>query len=324
MRLIGHLDNENDAKRLTHFLKTKGMETHCDGFFDPNTGHMSYSIWVYEEDKIDDAQKEFAQFLQQPTHSVYDTPMQEAVTMKDEIAAPRMAATPFTVFIIGLCALVFFLNWMQETGGEITPIQETLLFDFPQGVTPLWRGAYDWVLLKMTGGSTSLAEGPMFTRILEGEVWRLFSPAILHTETLHILFNMIWVWILCRSIEQKIGFFRLLLMILVVGIGSNIAQYLMSGPFFLGFSGVVMGFAGFIWMRERIAPWEGYPLHRSTILFLLLFVGGMFLVQAVSFGLQMFTSIGFSPNIANTAHIAGAVIGAVLGRFSFFGERVIR
>lgn len=374
MRLIGHLDNENDARRLTHFLKIKGIETNCDGFFDVNTGHMSYHIWVYEEDRILEAQKEFAQFIQQPTHATYDIPITEQISpdaeavINEEIALPRTKATPFTTFIIALCSLVFLLNVMEEypimreglpeTTFFMTPIQATLLFDLPPAFekleeiiqkhqiapdqkveslspeilaevkqlesTPVWRGAYDWVLLKIQGKDTSLAEGPMFYRILQGDVWRLFSPAILHGELLHILFNMIWVWVLCRSIEQKIGFFRLLVLTLVVGIGSNVAQYLMSGPFFIGYSGVVMGLAGFIWMREKMAPWEGYPLQRSTILFLLVFVGGMFLVQATSFVLQIFTSVKFSPNIANTAHISGALIGAFLGRFSLFAERVNR
>jgi GlpG protein len=342
MRLIGHLDNENDARRLTHFLKTKGIETNCDGAFDGMTGHMSYSIWVYDEDKWDDAQKEFAQFARKPTDASYDMPTIEPVSsegasaIREEKTVSRDIAVPFTLFIIALCSLVFFLNWMQEAGTpersmEITPIQEALFFDFPQGIdvenlesTPFWKGAYEWILLKMKGEPTVLVEGPMFTRILQGEVWRAFSPAILHTEVLHILFNMIWVWVLCRPIEQKIGIFRLIFLTLIVAIGSNVAQYLMSGPFFLGYSGVVMGLAGFTWMRERIAPWEGYPLHRSTVLFLLLFVGGMFLLQAASFGLEIFTNIGFSPRIANTAHIVGALIGAFLARFSLFAERVIR
>lgn len=374
MRLIGHLDNEKDARRLSHYLKSKGIETNCDGFFDANTGHMTYHIWVYEEDRIVEAQKEFAQFIQQPAHPLYDTPITEqippddAVVMNEEIVLPRTKATPFTTFIIALCSLIFFLNVMEEypiiqqqlpeRTVLMTPIQAALLFDLPPAFerleqilekhkigpeskienispeilaeikelesTPVWRGIYDLVLLKVQGKDTSLAEGPMFYRIMQGDVWRLFSPAVLHAELLHILFNMIWVWVLCRSIEQKIGFFRLLIFTLVVGIGSNVAQYLMSGPFFIGYSGVVMGLAGFTWMREKIAPWEGYPLQRSTILFLLLFVGGMFLVQTTSFVLQIFTSVEFSPNIANTAHISGALIGALLGRFSFFAEQVNR
>ena len=75
-------------------------------------------------------------------------------------------------------------------------------------------------------------------------------------------------------------------------------------------------------MREREAPWEGYPLNRATILFLLFFIGAIFVLQVVAFLIQIFSSYNFAPNIANTAHIAGAVIGAILAKSRFFAQRV--
>lgn len=374
MRLIGTLLNENDMRRLSLFLKRKGIETNCDISFDANTGHMSYQIWVHDEDRIAEAQMDFTRFSEEPFHAAFDMPITEepapddASVISEEKVLPRRLSAPFTMFVIALCSLIFFLNLFEEypllreglseKTFIMTPIQAALLFDLPPAIEkmeeiiqkhqipadqkvealspelrleidklnslPLWRGMYDWLLLKINGKDTSLAEGRLFYSISQGEIWRLFTPAILHTDLLHILFNMIWVWILCRPIEQRIGVLRLIALTLFVGIGSNVAQYLMSGPFFIGYSGVVMGLAGFTWMREKIAPWEGYPMTSSTFIFLLLFIGGMFLIQAVSFGLQIFTNIAFSPNIANTAHIAGAVIGAVFARIPFFSERVVR
>jgi len=248
---------------------------------------------------------------------------------------------------------------MREEGLQnvflMTPVQAALLYDLPPAIEaveeiieqhpivpgqkvenlapevqarlqeienmPFWRGIYDWIILKAAGKDTSSAEGPLFSKIRQGEVWRLFSPCVLHVEFLHILFNMIWLWVLGRPIEQRIGFAKTGMLTLVAGIISNTIQYLVSGPFFIGYSGIVMALAGFIWMRERIAPWEGYPLNRTTILFLILFVGSMFALTFASFFLQLFTSVAFAPNIANTAHIVGALIGAFLGRLSFFAQR---
>jgi GlpG protein len=96
----------------------------------------------------------------------------------------------------------------------------------------------------------------------------------------------------------------------------------MSGPYFLGFSGIVVGMAGFIWVRQKIAPWEGYPLQRNTALFLLLFVLAMFGLEVVTFILQMMSVIKIAPNIANTAHIVGGLAGMLLGKLSFFGRRM--
>jgi GlpG protein len=374
MRLIGTLQNENDARRLAGYLKRQGIENNCDVSFDAQSGHMSYQVWVHDEDRMDEAQAAFEKFVESPSNAAFDSPITERLKEseeepgEEEVVQERRIRTPFTTFIMTLCTVIFFLNFIEEypmlrggagqSGFLITPIQSLLLFDVPPVVekleqliekhqippdqkaenlspeikaeieeldrTPFWRGIYDWFLLKVKGGDTAIAEGPLFEKIRQGEVWRLFSPAVLHRDLLHILFNMIWVWVLSRPIEQRIGAFRLILLSLVAGIGSNVAQYLMSGPFFIGYSGVVVGLAGFTWMRERVAPWEGYPLNRATILFLLLFIGGMFLLQFSSFVLQLFTSISFDPNIANTAHIAGGVIGAALGRLSFFSMRAGR
>lgn len=351
MRLIGHLDNENDAQRITTFLKRKGIETRCDGSFDANTGHMSYQIWGCDEDRLEEAKREFDKFVQEPTQAAYDTPITEQMAPGDESVmreeeVVKNSSSPFTVFIIALCTLIFLLNYAQEKqirnekglsedAQVITPIQTILFFDAPPQIEelvrngsletlPIWGGVYHWVVAKIKGEDTSFLTGPLFIKIREGEVWRLFSPAILHVAFLHILFNMIWVWVLSRPIEQKIGIFRFFVLSLIIGIGSNVSQYLMSGPFFIGYSGVVMGLAGFIWMREKVAPWEGYPLPRSTILFLLVYIGGILLIQIASFFLQIFTNIAFSPAIANTAHISGALIGACLGKLSFFSQKVTR
>ena len=99
---------------------------------------------------------------------------------------------------------------------------------------------------------------------------------------------------------------------------SNVLQYFMSGPYFLGYSGIVVGMAGFIWMRQRQAPWEGYPLQRMTLMFILLFVVAMFALEFVAFLLQLAHVISFAPNIANTAHVVGGLAGALLGKLKFF------
>lgn len=372
--MIGVLDNENSARRLTGYLKRKGIENSCDVSFDATTGHMSYQIWIYEEDQIPSATAAFEEFQTSPSNAEYDVPIteqvdeptDEIVTEEPPISIVSHRPRPyFTHFMLLLCSLVFFLNSIEEIplfeegltqqSFLLTPIQAELLYDLPPPVAeiekviqehkvapgqkletlprevkekleavdkmPFWRGFYDWFILKMKTGNPSVAEGPLFIKIREGEVWRLFSPAVLHGNLLHILFNMIWLWVLGRPIEQRIGFSKTLLLTLITGIASNTLQYLMTGPFFVGYSGVVMGLAGFIWMRERVAPWEGYPLNRATILFIVFFIGAIFALQLVSFFVELFTTHSFAPNIANTAHIAGALIGAILGRFPFFAQK---
>ena len=116
--------------------------------------------------------------------------------------------------------------------------------------TPVWMGFYDKIVDHFRNPGSSLSyTAPLFEKIRQGEIWRLFTPALLHFDLLHIFFNLIWFILLGNQIEFRIGWKRYLLFILATGIISNTAQYLMSGPFFMGLSGIVVGMAAFIWAR---------------------------------------------------------------------------
>ncbi|MFZ0564714.1 MAG: rhomboid family intramembrane serine protease [Chlamydiales bacterium] len=184
--------------------------------------------------------------------------------------------------------------------------------------TPTWTGLYDRFVAHFRDPQIPLSyDGPMFEKIRQGEIWRVFTPALLHFDLLHIFFNVLWFILLGNQIEYRIGWPRYLAFIVFTGIVSNTAQYLMSGPFFLGLSGIVCAMAGFIWARQQVAPWEGYLLHRFTLIFLASFVIGMFILQVVFFFMQIYgktVTIG----IANTAHLTGAFTGYILGRMRFF------
>jgi GlpG protein len=366
--MVGTIAHENEARRLAHYLTSQSIANSCEVSFDPTFGHMSYQIWVHDEDKIAQATEIFTAFQQDPSNSRFDAPIIEEPEPNLEPEPtdnpiPHRYKPRLTHFFIALCVLLFFLDTLQEIPLRkeglseetfmMTPIQALFVIDLPPAIdklekviekyenkpveglplevkeaiaqannSPFWRGVYDWVVLKIQGKDTSLAEGPLFYRIRQGQIWRFFTPCLLHAGILHILFNMLWLWYLGRPIEQRIGPLRTLVLTLTTGMGANVIQYLVSGPLFIGYSGIIAGLAGFIWMREKIAPWEGYPLNKATIWFLLLFLLAIFGLQVIAFFIQIFSNYNFAPNIANTAHIMGAVIGAFLARSSFFAQRV--
>lgn len=185
--------------------------------------------------------------------------------------------------------------------------------------TPYWHGFYEKLVIHLKNPDTPWDfSAPMFEKIKHGEFWRIFTPILLHSDLFHLLFNMIWLIILGKQIEQRVGKMRYLLFILIAGGISNTAQYLMSGSNFLGFSGVLCAMIMFIWMRQKKAAWEGYLLQRGTMAFIAFFVLFMLFLQLVSFFFGVYTDTTMPLSIANTAHIMGALTGYWLAKGNTF------
>lgn len=201
---------------------------------------------------------------------------------------------------------------------DLTPEEQKLL-DQIQAI-PVWAGVYN--LLLHYKSYDELLRAPLFTSIRQGEVWRLVSPVLLHANLLHFLFNMLWLWLLGRMVEENMGFIKYLAFILIIGVVTNTLQYLMTGPFFMGISGVLTGMAGYIWVRKKRAPWEVFPIDKSTLLFLTIFVFGLFGLQIIAFYLQLVHNIGFPLSFANTAHVSGILLGGGLGMTKIFQRKI--
>ncbi|MCB1112427.1 MAG: rhomboid family intramembrane serine protease [Chlamydiales bacterium] len=204
-----------------------------------------------------------------------------------------------------------------ENPASMPPEGKYLLNQFHE--TPYWHGIYDQVVsyFKTVQFNWNFS-APMFEKIGKGELWRLITPCFLHADIFHILFNMLWLVVLGRQIEPRLGVIRYIILIVLSGIISNTAQYLMSGSNFIGFSGVVCAMIAFIWTRQKVAPWEGYQLQAMTRIFIALFILAIFGLQILFFVLDILNIATVSAGIANTAHIVGAVIGFLLARSDAF------
>jgi GlpG protein len=164
--------------------------------------------------------------------------------------------------------------------------------------------------------STKPADWPRLSQVASGEVWRLVTPMFLHFDWMHLVFNLIWALYLGGQIESLRGSGRLLLLVVVLSITSNLAQYYLGPPsfqgghivlrpsvYFGGLSGVVYGLFGYIWVKSRLEPHLGLYVSVQTVVFML---GWFFMCL---FGV---TSVLFGISVANAAHSGGLVAGMVL------------
>lgn len=133
----------------------------------------------------------------------------------------------------------------------------------------------------------------------QGQWWRLITPIFLHFGLLHLLFNMMWLWELGRVIEGRFGWPRLLLLVVVTGLGSNFAELAWSGPWFGGMSGVVYALLTYLWMQGRFNPWSGIYIPRHILAMMLAW---FFLCWTGLFG-----------PVANMAHTGGLLMGGLWG-----------
>jgi len=161
------------------------------------------------------------------------------------------------------------------------------------------------VLAYLTFTPFDLVDGkPVFDRI-DGQYWRLVTPAFLHFGWLHIVFNCLWLWELGGKVERVLGHLNMFLLFVVIAIVSNASQFAFGGDgMFGGMSGVVYGLLGFSWVAPLLQPaWRIQPspgLMLFMVGWLVLCIMGV--VEVLGFGA-----------IANAAHLGGLLCGALLG-----------
>ncbi|WIO75409.1 rhomboid family intramembrane serine protease [Porticoccaceae bacterium LTM1] len=143
---------------------------------------------------------------------------------------------------------------------------------------------------------------------LDGQFWRPISPIFLHFGFTHLAFNGMCLWLFGARIERLLGAGRLVVLMLITALISNVAQYLWLGPhIFGGMSGVAFGLAGFVWVRHQFRP---DPLTELPAVLVFMMLLSLFL--GISGALDSLVG----GKVANAAHLGGLLSGAILGWFS--------
>ena len=161
-----------------------------------------------------------------------------------------------------------------------------------------------WIA-QLTFTPVTLVDGDLRFMPMDGQYWRLLTPAFLHFGWLHIVFNSLWLWELGTRVERVMGSLNMAGLFCVIALVSNTCQYVFGGPgLFGGMSGVVYGLLGFSWVAPLLQP--RWPIQPAPAI--MLFMIGWLVVCLVG----VVEVLGFGA-IANAAHLGGLVCGAALG-----------
>jgi membrane associated rhomboid family serine protease len=147
----------------------------------------------------------------------------------------------------------------------------------------------------------------------------LVTSMFLHAGWLHILGNMLYLWVFGDNIENAMGHFRYLVFYLVCGLAANGLEILTSATSNapgLGASGAIAGvLAAYLMLYPRsrirtIIPITIIPLPVRLPAWVL--IGFWFILQLFS-GLQSLSSQSTGAGgVAYFAHVGGFVAGAIL------------
>ena len=286
MRKVGDFKLEKEALVFWSFLSKEKI----DSSLEEKEGEEGYEIWISDEDQINEASFHYQEFLKN-----HDDPKFK-VKLKDKRkpeSLPESKKSGFKQYNLGN-------KWRSQ---EKSPGVVTLALIITSVAVFLISG-----MGKNTQiiGSFFISEeiNGGLDEIISGQFWRLITPIFLHFNLLHILFNCMWLHSLGSQIEKKKGTKFFITFILCTAIVSNLSQFLITGPAFGGMSGVVYGLFGYVWIKSRLDPGDGFYIDPVIAMIML----GFFLV--------CFT--GAFGGVANWAHAGGLIVGLGWGYGSAF------
>jgi rhomboid protease GluP len=139
--------------------------------------------------------------------------------------------------------------------------------------------------------------------IVQGQLWRLFTPMLLHGSILHIGFNMYALYAIGPGLERYYGRSRYLLLYILAGFAGNVASFLISPQPSLGASTAIFGLLGaegvFLYQNRQIFG----PAARRSLT-------NVIMIAAVNL------LIGLSPGIDNWGHIGRLLGGSLFAWFA--------
>jgi GlpG protein len=294
MRLIGCLDDESNARTFGDYLYAQGIDNQIE--FEKGAG---WGLWIRDEDKLGRAAALLLAFRQHPTDPQYQHQARTAAGLRAGEAKAEAAYQKrlrerrhlfrplleqrFGLVTYGLIAISVLVFLVSNLGYDSRPIMGLFITSY-------------------TTEPSQIIYAPGLAEVRHGQVWRLLTPIFIHFGAMHILFNMLWLRDLGTMIETRQSSWHLGLLVVALGVCSNLAQYWMSGPAFGGMSGVVYGLLGYVWIRGKLDPASGLYLHPSTVWMMIIWF------------VLCFTSL--FGHVANSAHAVGLGLGMAWGWLS--------
>lgn len=181
-------------------------------------------------------------------------------------------------------------------------------------------------LLELSGGQGFIEKWAFVpSRFLANpaaDIATLFTSMFMHGGWLHLLSNMLYLWIFGDNVEDRFGHAKFLIFYLACGVAATFAQLAFSTTSNvpnLGASGAIAGVLGayiVMFPGKRVSVWMGRGVIPMSAL---LVIGIWFVLQVIS-GVGSLGAPSDTGGVAYMAHIGGFVAGLALA-FLLGGSR---
>ncbi len=149
-----------------------------------------------------------------------------------------------------------------------------------------------------------------FKDLFNGNLYTILTSMFLHGSILHLLGNMLFLWVFGRNIESKISSFRFIIFYLLCGIISVLTYALMEDKesALIGASGAISGVLGaylILFPRNKIkaiVPIIVFWTTASIPAFVFIII--WFVIQLLS--------LGSADMVAYSSHVGGFIAGMLL------------
>ena len=141
-------------------------------------------------------------------------------------------------------------------------------------------------------------------RLLRGAFWTPISTIFVHFDLMHLIGNIVFLYVFGRAIEEEVGANVMVIVFLVGGVGS-----LVISSFYYGLDVPMIGASGAIFSLSAAAMLIK-PL-KSSLLFFFIPLG---LVAILYFLFNVIAvRLGFGGNVGYLTHVFGFLIGIPFG-----------
>jgi GlpG protein len=300
MRKLVSFENAAFAEALSEVLQASQIANEVRSAAD-----ASHAVWIMTESDVDRARGVLEAFVADPerelkaaTEAVSAARAQSPQPEPDSAAArslPLRRATLRERFINSPVSMLIALACIgvalaTRLGADAHWLQYLSIVSFEQiGAMRRWNGYDD---------------------LLHGQVWRLFTPILIHFGPFHLLFNLFWLNDLGAATERYQGSWRYVGFVLFTAAVSNLAQLQFGhNPSFGGLSGVIYAVVGYLWARGRADPQSGIRMPPRLV--------GFFVIW-LALGFSGLLSDLFG-HMANYCHLGGFASGALYGYIAALG-----